>query len=81
MNISNILLVIIFLIGIVYFVLCFVAYPHTIKNDSGTKLLAISPSWAINDKIYDDFGKKICSYGKKLFYFDIAIGIAWFLLH
>jgi len=58
-------------------ILCFMAYGHTIKDDASTKLLAISPSWAINEKIYDEQGKKLCNYGKKLFWANIILGVAW----
>lgn len=79
MESSEIILSIIFLLGFPYLILCFIAYGHTIKDDASTKLLALSPSWAINEDIYDDVGKKICVYGKKLFWINILLGAGWLI--
>ena len=77
---SRILLFAIFLVSIPYFILSLVAYRHTINGDRDAKLTAISPYWALNEKIYDDTGKKLCSYGKMIMVIDVVLGIAWLIV-
>lgn len=77
MSISGLILGLIFVLGIPYLIMGLLAYAHIEKNDNGTQMLALSPSWAINEKIYNETGKKLCVIGRRLFWLNIVLGLAW----
>lgn len=56
------------LLSFVYFIIGLLALSHIDKSQSGDRGSSLSPWWPFNEKIYDDFGKKLCGYGKILFF-------------
>ena len=71
------MIVILFILGCVYLVMCLVAYSHTNDRSMDKKLLAISPWWAIYSHIYDDFGKNIAKYGKIILGLELVGFVIW----
>ncbi|MCG7905007.1 MAG: hypothetical protein N0C88_11545 [Candidatus Thiodiazotropha lotti] len=61
---ANLIFVIVFVLGFIYVLMGLAAYSHTLKEDKSAKSLAISPWWAVNTSIYDNFGRKLAWYGK-----------------
>jgi len=80
MSIFYLVGIFLFLLAFVYFGLQIVAFYHTKKSEEYRGANGLAPWWPFNQDIYDDFGQKLCSYGRKLFYPVWIGGIAWFVL-
>lgn len=80
MEISDILLIIIFLLSFLYFILGWIAYSG-IENSKDTWSFGITFWWFKDtDKIYGDLGKSLLPYGKWLFWLIIILTVIWLLV-
>lgn len=55
------------------------AYEHTKNTDIGEKMLAASPWWALYPRIYDELGRSICDWGRKIIIVDLVALLIWYL--
>ncbi len=79
MNLINLMVAILFVLGVIYLALGLIAYAHTTSNSKSDKWLAISPWWASYSSIYDEFGKKLAKYGKVILVLEIVGFVVWII--
>ncbi len=77
---ASFIVLIVFFAGLAYVGLGIAAYSHILDEGSKDKILAASPSWALNTSIYDNAGKKLCRYGKLLIFIDVVGVVIWLTL-
>ena len=78
MNAFGLFEFVLFLFGSIYALLGYFAYDH-VDRERGHKW-ALSPFWALNSQSYNDFGKRLCSVGKPIFYFAWGGFLVWLLI-
>lgn len=71
----------IFVIGLIYIGIGITAYGHLASGKSGDKMLAASPWWALYGSIYDDRGKKLCTFGRGIIIMDLVALSAWLAIY
>ena len=80
MNFTYILAGLTFFLGIIYIIFSFIVYSHTLNNELKEKMLALSPWWPLYGSSYDDYGKRLCVFGKLIIFIDIVFIILLYLL-
>jgi Ca2+/Na+ antiporter len=71
---------VLFVLGLIYALLGFVAYFHVSKEQHVDKGWALSLVWSLNEKSYDEYGKKLCAIGKPLFFVVWGGFLIWLIL-